>query len=369
MNPISVAQLHSSIAAHEDLIVLDVRRQPAYRESTEMIAGALRRDPEGASTWCKTLPRAASVAVYCVHGHEVSQGVARTLQSHGIRARYLEGGLAAWKEEGGALDSKPAAAATRWVTRERPKIDRIACPWLIARFIDPAAEFLYVPTSKVRETAKARDATAYDIADVYFTHEGERCSFDAFIRHYRLGADPALERLAVIVRGADTARLDLAPQAAGLAAVSLGLSRLCMGDDQRMLAHGFIVYDALYEWLKHGRAEQHGWNGGKGKVSGEPPWDRLTSGDVEVHISARRVVAGGKRVKLPPKEFALLVTLVARAGRVLTRRFLLRHVWAYEADVESRTVDWHVASLRRRLGTAGEAIETIRGEGYRWREA
>jgi len=142
-----------------------------------------------------------------------------------------------------------------------------------------------------------------------------------------------------------------------------------MDDDHRMLTHGCLIYDALYEWLKHGRAEQHGWNGGKGKVSGEPPWDRLRSGRVDVTISSRRVTASGRRVQLPAKEFALLVALMARADRVLTRRFLLQHVWAYEPDVASRTVDWHVAALRRHLGPAGAAIETVRGEGYRWTTA
>jgi len=253
----------------------------------------------------------------------------------------------------------------RWITRERPKIDRVACPWLITRFIDQDAKFIFAPAKDVLRLAKTRKATPFDIDGAHLSHRGEQCSFDAFLDDYKLD-DPHLRELADIVRGADTARLDLAPQAAGLFSISLGLSRLCMGDDQRMLAHGFIVYDALYEWLKYGRAEQHGWNGGKGKVSGEPPWDRMESGGVEIVVSSRRVVAGGRRVKLPPKEFALLVTLVARAGRVLTRRFLLQHVWAYESDVESRTVDWHVATLRRKLGAAGESIETIRGEGYRW---
>ena len=217
----------------------------------------------------------------------------------------------------------------------------------------------------VLRLAETRRATPFDIDGATLSHRGDRCSFDAFLDDYQL-VDPCLRELADIVRGADTARLDLAPQAPGLLAISLGLSRLCMDDDQRMLAHGFIVYDALYEWLKHGRAEQHGWNGGRGKTSGEPPWDRLACGAVEVSISSRRVAVAGKRVRIPPKEFALLVTLLARTGRVLTRRFLLQHVWAYEADVESRTVDWHVASLRRRLGAAGAAIETVRGEGYRW---
>ena len=137
---------------------------------------------------------------------------------------------------------------TRWVTRERPKIDRIACPWLISRFIDPGAEFFYVPASEVMHAAKERDATPYDVAGAHFGHQGELCSFDAFIRHYRL-ADPALDRLATIVRAADTARLDLAPQAPGLLAISQGLSRN-FADDHEMLRHGMVMYDALYAWCK-----------------------------------------------------------------------------------------------------------------------
>jgi DNA-binding winged helix-turn-helix (wHTH) protein len=253
----------------------------------------------------------------------------------------------------------------RWITRERPKIDRVACPWLITRFIDADATFVFAPAANVLALAKSRRAIPYDIDGAVLSHRGDRCSFDAFLDDYKLD-DRCLHELADIVRGADTSRLDLAPQAAGLFSISLGLSRLCMGDDHRMLAHGFIVYDALYEWLRYGRTEQHGWNGGKGKTSGEPPWEHLVSEDIDINLASRRVAVGGKRVKLPPKEFALLVALVARAGRVLTRRFLLQHVWTYEADVESRTVDWHVAALRRRLGRAGDSIETVRGEGYRW---
>jgi hypothetical protein len=153
---------------------------------------------------------------------------------------------------------EPVDAATRWVTRERPKIDRIACPWLIARFVDADAEFLYVPTPEVPRVARERDAVPYDIPDVHFSHEGEHCSFDAFLKHYRL-RDPALAQLAVIVRGADTGCLDLAPQASGLAAMSLGLSRN-FADDHEMLAQGMIVYDALYTWCKEGQDELHTWN-------------------------------------------------------------------------------------------------------------
>ena len=255
MNAISVSELTGT---RSGALLIDVRRKAAFRDAGEMIAGALRRDPEAASEWAKSLPSAASVVVYCVHGHEVSQGVAKALADRGIEARYLEGGIEGWKARKGDVDRKPKASATRWVTRERPKIDRIACPWLIARFVDREAEFLYVPTKEVGETAKARDAVAYDVPDVHFTHEGELCSFDAFIKHYALGDDPALARLALIVRGADTAKLDLAPQAPGLAAVSLGLSRIFQ-DDHEMLAHGMVLYDALYAWCKDGQDEVHTW--------------------------------------------------------------------------------------------------------------
>lgn len=145
----------------------------------------------------------------------------------------------------------------KWVTRERPKIDRIACPWLIARFIDKEPEFLYVTSNKVLETAKATGATPYDIPGVEMGHDGELCSFDAFIKKYRL-TDPALSQLATIVRGADTDRLDLAPQAAGLLAISLGLSRNFV-NDQEMLAQGMILYDALYAWCRELQGETHNW--------------------------------------------------------------------------------------------------------------
>jgi rhodanese-related sulfurtransferase len=259
MKAISSAELRTALGEHKGTIVLDVRRGPAYRESGETLAGALRRDPVAVGDWSKTLPRSSSVVVYCVHGHEVSQGVAKALEGQGIKAHYLEGGIAAWKEKAGAVDHKPAGGETRWVTRERPKIDRIACPWLIARFIDRDAEFLYVPTQEVRETAKARDAIPYDVVGVHFTHQGDLCSFDAFIRHYRLGGDPALGKLALIVRAADTGKLDLAAQAPGLAAVSLGLSRI-FPNDHEMLKHGMVLYDALYAWCKEGQDEVHTWN-------------------------------------------------------------------------------------------------------------
>ena len=145
----------------------------------------------------------------------------------------------------------------QWITRERPKIDRIACPWLVLRFIDPDAEFLYVPTGDILRIAGETGAIPYDIPGVELTHEGPLCSFDAFLKKYALD-EPALQQLAVIVRGADTSRLDLTPQSAGLYALSLGLSHN-FSDDHEMLKHGLVMYDALYAWCRSCQAEAHNW--------------------------------------------------------------------------------------------------------------
>jgi rhodanese-related sulfurtransferase len=240
---ISAAELRKSLLSSAPPLIIDVRRNERFLEAADLIRGALRRDPASIADWSKTLPRADSVVVYCVHGHEVSQNAAKALG-----AKYLEGGIEHWREEGGELARKPANAPTRWVTRERPKIDRIACPWLVRRFIDPGAEFFYMPVSKVHSAAVEKTAIPYDVADVEFTHVGERCSFDAFLDKFHL-QDPALQALATIVRGADTGRLELAPQAAGLLAISQGLSRVYQ-NDLEMLEHGMVMYDALYAWCR-----------------------------------------------------------------------------------------------------------------------
>ncbi len=250
---ISPAELHARLDSSTPPIVIDVRKGPTFLGAPDLIRGALRRDPLRVAEWSKSVPSEADIVVYCVHGHEVSQNAAKALG-----ARYLEGGLEAWREAGGQLFGKPKGASSRWVTRERPKIDRIACPWLVKRFIDPDAEFLYVPTPDVKKVASEREAIPYDVPDVEFTHEGDLCSFDAFIKRFRL-QDAALDELALIVRGADTGVLGLAPQCAGLAAVSLGLSRL-YADDHEMLGHGMVMYDALYRWCKEGKQETHTWN-------------------------------------------------------------------------------------------------------------
>lgn len=147
----------------------------------------------------------------------------------------------------------------KWVTRERPKIDRVACPWLITRFIDDAPELIFVPPADVPRVAHTTGAIPYDVEGVELSHDGPLCSFDAFLRKYGLEGDDALRQIAVIVRGADTARVDLAPQCAGLLAISLGLSRL-FADDHEQLRHGFIVYDALYAWCRDAQDETHTWN-------------------------------------------------------------------------------------------------------------
>ena len=152
----------------------------------------------------------------------------------------------------------------KWITRERPKIDRIACPWLIARFIDPAAEFIFAPPGEVLRRAAALGAVPFDVEGVELSHEGPLCSFDALLRKYQL-PDPALQELAVIIRGADTARLDLAPQAAGLLAISLGLSHN-FPDDHEQLRQGLVIYDALYSWCRFVRHETHTWNPQRGPV-------------------------------------------------------------------------------------------------------
>lgn len=259
------ALLATQLAVQGAPLVIDVRKHEAFTASGYTLPGALRRDPLQVDTWVDTLPAAGTMLVYCVHGHEVSQDTLRALRQRGIHAQFLQGGIEAWRELGLPLTPKPAGSATRWVTRERPKIDRIACPWLVRRFVDAGAEFLYVPTSQVRAVAQAQQAMAYDVnagvADTPFTHDGELCSFDAFIDIYRLGADTALAQLATIVRGADTDRLDLAPQAAGLLAVSLGMSR-SINDDLEMLDAMMPVYDALYAWCRDavaGTDEKHNW--------------------------------------------------------------------------------------------------------------
>jgi rhodanese-related sulfurtransferase len=251
---ITVAELRAQLGTAAAPIVIDVRKPEAYDADSRTLAGALRRAHDLAADWAAELPAGRAAVTCCVHGHQVSQGAAQALIGRGFDARFLEGGIEAWKKAGAptivrqAALGVPAARHSAWITRERPKIDRIACPWLVLRFIDPLAAFHYVPADRVMDEAKARQAIPYDVKNVQFAHRGERCSFDALIADFDLH-DTALDRLAAIVRGADCGRPELTPQSAGLLAISQGLSAN-FADDHAMLAHGLVVYDALYAWCR-----------------------------------------------------------------------------------------------------------------------
>ena len=255
---ISAQDLYRSIGTAVAPVVIDVRRSAAFAADNRMIVGAIRRNPDEIQSWRPELHSGRAVVVYCVHGHEVSQGAASTLKAAGVDGRYLEHGIAGWAEHRLPMRSKRDTEPRSWITRERPKIDRIACPWLIRRFIDPAAEFLFVPTEQVFAVAAETGATPYDIPGAEpFSHDGELCSFDAFLKVYGI-EDRALDALALIVRGADTARLELTPQSPGLLALSLGLSAN-FPDDHAMLGHGMVMYDALYAWCRSLQGETHNW--------------------------------------------------------------------------------------------------------------
>ena len=256
------AQLEAELSSRSAPLLVDVRRRGVYLQAADRARCALRRDPEALADWAPALPASASIVVYCVHGGDVSRAVASELSRRGLNARYLEGGLErGWKAAGGALESKPIGASSRWITRERPKVDRIACPWFVRRFLDPDAEFAFVPADRVRQSAAATGAVPFDVPEVALTHVGDRCSFDAFLARYRI-QDPALDRLARIVRGADTDALHFAPEAAGLLAVSMGLSAT-IDDDHEMLAVGMRVYDALLAWCRQEVPESHTWSPGQ----------------------------------------------------------------------------------------------------------
>jgi rhodanese-related sulfurtransferase len=239
-------ELKQGLAAFPPPALVDVRRAAAFAADPQVIPGAIRRLPEAAAAWTAELEPWRAVVVYCAHGHEVGQGTAAMLRQRGLDARFVAGGINGWRAAG--YVTAAFEAPTRWVTRERPKIDRIACPWLIRRFLDPAAEFFYVPSAEVLAFAASRHAEPYDVPEVTYAHAGPECSFDAFVHRHAL-ADPALERLAAIVRAADTDTLDLAPQAPGLLATSLGLSAM-FADDHAMLKWGMLVYDSLFAWCR-----------------------------------------------------------------------------------------------------------------------
>ncbi len=263
-NVISHEKLSRLIGRPDTPVLIDVRTDADFADDPRLVPGTLRRTAGEAATWSAEFD-AAAVVVMCRHGHKLSHGSAAWLRSQGARAEVLEGGVEAWA--GAGLPMLPAALLPQpdaegrsvWVTRARPKIDRIACPWLIRRFVDRGAVFLFVPPVEVEAVAERFGATSFDVegADVVWSHRGEKCTFDVMIEDLRLETEPLL-RLAAIVRGADTARLDLAPEAAGLLAISLGLSRL-HPDDHAQLEAGLAIYDALYRWCRDATDETHDW--------------------------------------------------------------------------------------------------------------
>lgn len=261
---VSVDELRAAIGAPDAPIIYDVRRRPRYDEDERILPASRWREHTAVDAWACEIPHGSSVVVACVHGHNVSQLAAAALRERGIAARALAGGVEGWKQAGAptirknAMPGRDERQPSRWVTRVRPKIDRIACPWLVRRFIDAEAQFYFVEPAHVVEVAAELGAIPYDVEGVELGHDGPSCTFDALISRFGI-VDPALDALALIVRGADTARPELAPEAAGLLAVSLGNSALAGGDDRRALTLGFPVYDALYAWARHARAETHNW--------------------------------------------------------------------------------------------------------------
>jgi hypothetical protein len=204
-----------------------------------------------------------SAIIVCQKGIKLSQGMMAWLRSEGVDAQYLKGGNYGWRDLKGA-PRVPAARideSALWVTRHRPKIDRIACPWLIRRFVNPDARFLFVSPAEVMGVADRYNATPFDVEDVFWSHRGDLCSFDIMIKEFGLETE-SLQRLAKVIRAADTNAHDLAPEAAGLLAVSVGLSRMHR-DDVTQLDAGMVLYDALYRWARDGFDEGHDWPQGR----------------------------------------------------------------------------------------------------------
>ena len=276
---ITVARLARLIGTPDCPRLLDVRIDADVADDPHLIPGARRHRFDGIEALAPT-SRHARVIVYCQKGGKLSQGAAALLRVHGVRAETLEGGQLAWRDAGepcvpiaalpvpgtapddGAAAAAPGvpAASTLWVTRHRPKIDRIACPWLVRRFVDPDARFLFVAPSEVDLVAERFGAEPFDVEGARFGHrgpDGSRCTFDAMLDEFALHTE-ALDRLADVVRGADTDRHGLAPEAAGLLALSVGLSRLHR-DDLAQLDAGIALYDALYRWARDAHAERHDW--------------------------------------------------------------------------------------------------------------
>lgn len=266
-NAITQRQLLRLIGTPQAPVLLDIRTLPDFDEDPVLIPGAVRQDVtdiEGAQQKAQN----TSCVIICQKGKKLSQGIASWLQSTGIRAEYLEGGMYGWRALTGApcvpmvvLPPK-VGDSTLWVTRHRPKIDRIACPWLVRRFVDPNARFLFVSPPEVENVAAAFGATPFDVEGAEFGHVNDNCTFDTMLDKFGLQTEP-LQRMAKIIRAADTNQHDQAPEAAGLLALSVGLSRQYR-DDQAQLTAGINLYDALYRWARDGFDEGHEWPQGHG---------------------------------------------------------------------------------------------------------
>jgi rhodanese-related sulfurtransferase len=265
---ITVSQLLRLIGLADAPALVDVRGEDCYGADTRLLPASYRRDYRTAGGWAADF-NCRSVVAVCEDGLKLSQGVAAILRHEGVNAQTLGGGFKAWRDSGQPLlktDKLPTRdenGRTVWVTRARPKIDRIACPWLIRRFVDREAVFLFVGASEVLEVAAQFNAAPFDIENVFWSHRGEACTFDTMIKEFGLDSEP-LNRLAVIVRAADTARPELAPQAEGLLAASLGYSRMYK-DDLAQLNAAMGFYDAFYRWCRDALAETHNWPSTKSK--------------------------------------------------------------------------------------------------------
>lgn len=270
-NEITVAQLGRLIGLPDAPAIIDVRADEDAAADPRLIPGAVRRDWRRAGEWARGYAGRRAV-VLCRRGLKLSQGAAAWARHEGVEAETLEGGFEAWAAGGmpllrtDRLPPRDPQGRTVWVTRHRPKVDRVACPWLIRRFVDASAVFLFVAPGEVPAVAERFGAAPFDVEGVEWSHRGELCTFDVMLGELGLETE-ALSRLAAVVRGADTARFDLAPQAAGLLAVSLGLSRMHRGDLAQIEA-GMAVYDALYRWCRDAVDETHNWPApGKGAAA------------------------------------------------------------------------------------------------------
>jgi rhodanese-related sulfurtransferase len=272
INAISPDKLARLVGVPHCPALIDVRTDGEWESDPRFIPGAVRRPHASVAKWASEFAGCAAVVID-QKGDDLGEGVAAWLRHAAAdSADVLIGGHVAWAQSNGPLvpaaklPPRDALGRTVWVTRARPKVDRIACPWLIRRFVDPAAVFLFVSAAEVQSVADRFSAAAFDIDGAFWSHRGERCTFDTMLDEWGLALEP-LQRLSIIVRGADTARLDLAPEAAGLLAASLGLSRM-YPDDLEQLEAGLALYDAFYRWCRDAIDEPHNWPATK---SGKTP--------------------------------------------------------------------------------------------------